>query len=49
MQFDGYTIEVFRGLHSLGPTKKFSVPGHRFSAPSTPKVVGDLPEGDTLI
>jgi L-ascorbate metabolism protein UlaG (beta-lactamase superfamily) len=49
MQFDGYTIEVFPGLHSLGPTKKFSVPGHRFSVPSTPTVVGDLPEGDTLI
>lgn len=49
MEFDGYTIEVFPGLHSLGPTKKFSVPGHRFSVPPTPVVVGDLPEGDSLI
>lgn len=36
MQFDGYTIEVFPGLHSLGPTKKYAVPGHRVSVPTTP-------------
>jgi L-ascorbate metabolism protein UlaG (beta-lactamase superfamily) len=48
MAFDGYTIEVFAGLHSLGPTKKYAVPGHLLADPSEPKVVGDLPEGDTL-
>ncbi len=49
MQFDGYTIEVFPGLHSLGPTKKFAVPGHRVAVPAMPTTVGDLPEGDSLI
>jgi L-ascorbate metabolism protein UlaG (beta-lactamase superfamily) len=48
MQFDGYTIEVFPSLHSMGPTKKFVVPGHRISVPDMPQTVGDLPEGDTL-
>ncbi|HEX3647348.1 MAG TPA: MBL fold metallo-hydrolase [Pseudonocardiaceae bacterium] len=48
MQFDGYTIEVFPSLHSLGATKKFAVPGHLFSVPSAPATVGDLPEGDSL-
>ena len=49
MGFDGYTIEVFPGLHSMGPTKKYTVPGHLISVPSEPAVVGDLPEGDSLI
>lgn len=49
MQFDGYTIEVFRSLHSFGATKKFVVPGHLFSVPEAPTTVGDLPEGDSLI
>jgi L-ascorbate metabolism protein UlaG (beta-lactamase superfamily) len=49
MQFDGYTVEVFPGLHSLGPTKKYTVPGHRISVPPAPTTVGDLPEGDSLI
>ena len=48
MAFDGYTIEVFAGLHSLGKTKKYALPGHLLSDPPAPKVVGDLPEGDTL-
>jgi L-ascorbate metabolism protein UlaG (beta-lactamase superfamily) len=48
MAFDGYTIEVFSGLHSLGATKKFALPGHLLSDPPEPKGVGDLPEGDTL-
>jgi L-ascorbate metabolism protein UlaG (beta-lactamase superfamily) len=48
MAFDGYTIEVFAGLHSMGATKKYALPGHLVSHPSHPKVVGDLPEGDTL-
>jgi L-ascorbate metabolism protein UlaG (beta-lactamase superfamily) len=50
MQFDGYTIEVFPGLHSLGPIKKYAVPGHLTSVPAAPpSKVGDLPEGDSLI
>lgn len=48
MAFDGYTIEVFAGLHSLGATRKYVLPGHLLSDPPAPKVVGDLPEGDTL-
>lgn len=48
MQFDGYTIEVFPGLHSMGLTKKFSVPGHRIDIPASATKVGDLPEGDSL-
>ncbi len=49
MQFDGYTIEVFPGLHSMGATKKFAVPGHLYSVPPMPTTVGELPEGDSLI
>ena len=48
MAFDGYTIEAFAGLHSMGSTKKYALPGHLISDPPAPKVVGDLPEGDTL-
>jgi len=48
MAFDGYTIEVFAGLHSLGATRKYVLPGHLLADPPAPKVVGDLPEGDTL-
>ena len=49
MQFDGYTIQVFPSLHSMGSTKKFAVPGHLLSVPPAPTTVGDLPEGDSLI
>src|SRR5437016_5375794 len=50
MQFDGYTIEVFPSVHSMGGTKKYAVPGHLVSVPSAPPTkIGDLPEGDTLI
>ena len=49
MQFDGYTIEVFPGLHSMGPTKKHAVPGHLYAVPAAPTTVGELPEGDSLI
>ena len=50
MQFDGYTIEVFPSVHSMGGTKKYAVPGHVPSVPPTPPTkLGDLPEGDTLI
>jgi L-ascorbate metabolism protein UlaG (beta-lactamase superfamily) len=49
MQFDGYTIEVFPALHSMGPTKKHAVPGHLYAVPPPPTKVGDMPEGDSLI
>jgi L-ascorbate metabolism protein UlaG (beta-lactamase superfamily) len=49
LQFEGYTIEVFPSLHSVGPTKKYAVPGHRISVPDQPTTVGDLPEGDSFI
>jgi L-ascorbate metabolism protein UlaG (beta-lactamase superfamily) len=49
MQFDGYTIEVFPGVHSMGPTKKHVVPGHLFSVPQPPTKIADMPEGDSLI
>jgi L-ascorbate metabolism protein UlaG (beta-lactamase superfamily) len=49
MQFDGYTIEVFPGIHSMGPTKKFVVPGHLYQVPAMPTTVGEMPEGDSLI
>jgi len=50
MQFDGYTIEVFPSVHSMGGTKKYAVPGHLVAPPATaPTKVGDLPEGDTLV
>jgi L-ascorbate metabolism protein UlaG (beta-lactamase superfamily) len=50
MQFDGYTIEVFPSVHSMGGTKKYAVPGHLLSVPTSPPTkVRDLPEGDTLI
>ena len=50
LQFDGYTIEVFPSVHSMGGNKKYAVPGHLVSVPSAPpSKIGDLPEGDTLI
>jgi len=48
-QFDGYTIEVFRSLHSLQPTKKVPFPGRLLLVPTIPATIGDMPEGDTLI
>jgi L-ascorbate metabolism protein UlaG (beta-lactamase superfamily) len=48
MAFDGYSVEVFGGLHSMGATKKFALPGHLLADPPAPNVVGDLPEGDSL-
>src|SRR5262245_47655599 len=49
MQFDGYTIEVFPGIHSMGPTKKHAVPGHLYHVPPAPTKIADMPEGDSLI
>lgn len=48
-QFDGYSIEVFRSLHSLQPTKKIPFPGRFASVPAVPSTIADMPEGDTLI
>jgi L-ascorbate metabolism protein UlaG (beta-lactamase superfamily) len=48
MAFDGYTLEVFRGVHSLGPNKKFVFPGHLLADPPPPRAIRDLPEGDSL-
>ncbi len=48
MAFDGYSLEVFASLHSLGPTKKYALPGHLLHDPPEPKLVGDLPEGDSF-
>jgi L-ascorbate metabolism protein UlaG (beta-lactamase superfamily) len=51
MQFDGYTIEVFPGLHSMAPgTKKYAFPSHLYSVPpAPPATIADLPEGDSLV
>ncbi len=50
MQFDGYTIEVFPGLHSMAPgSKKFGFPTHHYTVPPAPTTIADLPEGDSLI
>jgi L-ascorbate metabolism protein UlaG (beta-lactamase superfamily) len=48
LQFDGYTVEVFRSLHSRLPDHGCFAPGRRLSAPERPAVLGDLVEGDTL-
>ena len=48
-QFDGYTIEVFRSLHSLQPTKKVPFAGRFLSVPTIPATIEDMPEGDSLI
>jgi L-ascorbate metabolism protein UlaG (beta-lactamase superfamily) len=48
-QFDGYSIQVFRGLHSVQPTKKVPFPGRFLSVPVLPATIADMPEGDTLI
>ncbi|MGW0736407.1 MBL fold metallo-hydrolase [Streptomyces sp. NPDC002851] len=48
LQFDGYTVEVFRSLHSQRPDHGCPAPGHRTSPPRRPTVLSDLVEGDTL-
>lgn len=48
LQFDGYTVEVFRSLHSRRPDYGYFAPGHRPAPPSAPSVLGDLVEGNTL-
>jgi L-ascorbate metabolism protein UlaG (beta-lactamase superfamily) len=50
LQYDGYTIEVFRSLHSMtGPSKQVPFPGTRpGTVPPKPTTVADLVEGETL-
>ncbi|MEV6260729.1 MBL fold metallo-hydrolase [Streptomyces sp. NPDC051784] len=48
LQFDGYAVEVFRGLHSRRPDYGYFAPGHRLAPPSPPSVLGDFVEGNTL-
>jgi L-ascorbate metabolism protein UlaG (beta-lactamase superfamily) len=49
MQFDGYTIEVIPSLHSVGSTKKVPFPGRLTSVRAVPRMIKDMPEGDTFI
>jgi L-ascorbate metabolism protein UlaG (beta-lactamase superfamily) len=50
LQYDGFTIEVFKSLHSMtGPNKQVPFPGTRPGAvPPQPQTVADLVEGETL-
>ncbi|GHB19415.1 MULTISPECIES: MBL fold metallo-hydrolase [Streptomyces] len=48
LQFDGYSVEVFRSLHSRQEDYTSFAPGHRDSAPTRPRTLGDLVEGRTL-
>ncbi|MEU7020596.1 MBL fold metallo-hydrolase [Streptomyces sp. NPDC046203] len=49
LQFDGYTVEVFRSLHSQFPDHGYFAPGRLIAAPDRrPDALGDLVEGDTL-
>ncbi|MET7387096.1 MBL fold metallo-hydrolase [Streptomyces sp. NPDC005385] len=48
LQFDGYTVEVFRSLHSQQADHGYFAPGSRTAPPRRPSTLGDLVEGDTL-
>ncbi|MGW5425574.1 MBL fold metallo-hydrolase [Streptomyces sp. NPDC003943] len=48
LQFDGYTVEVFRSLHSQFPDHGYFAPGSRVAPPRRPATLGDLVEGDTF-
>ncbi|WP_367824997.1 MBL fold metallo-hydrolase [Streptomyces sp. LMG1-1-1.1] len=48
LQFDGYTVEVFRSLHSQLADHGSFAPGRRAAPPRRPAVLGDLVEGDTF-
>ncbi|MFI1864726.1 MBL fold metallo-hydrolase [Streptomyces jumonjinensis] len=48
LQFDGYTVEVFRSLHSQLADHGYFAPGRRVARPRRLAVLGDLVEGDTL-
>ncbi|MGH8792193.1 MAG: MBL fold metallo-hydrolase [Stackebrandtia sp.] len=50
-QFDGYTVEVFRCVHShVGSRRQLPFPGTRPAAPPdpAPRVISELVEGETL-
>ncbi|MFE3518465.1 MBL fold metallo-hydrolase [Streptomyces sp. NPDC059166] len=48
LQFDGYSVEVFRSLHSRQEDYSSFAEGTRSEAPPRPRVLGDLVEGRTL-
>ncbi|MFB8773459.1 MBL fold metallo-hydrolase [Streptomyces broussonetiae] len=48
LRFDGYTVEVFRSLHSQFADHGYFAPGRRVAPPRRPATLGDLVEGDTL-
>lgn len=48
LQFDGYSVEVFRSLHSRQQDYTSFAPGTRDSVPERPRTLGDLVEGRTL-
>ncbi|MFD4566054.1 MBL fold metallo-hydrolase [Streptomyces sp. NPDC058467] len=48
LQFDGYTVEVFRSLHSQQADHGYFAPGRLTAPPRRPTTLGDLVEGDTL-
>lgn len=49
LQFDGYTVEVFRSLHSQQQQHGYFAPGRLLAPPARPRKLGDLVEGDTLM
>ncbi len=49
LTYDGYTVDVFTSLHSLGPDGKVPFPGTRLDGPPPrPRTVADLVEGGSL-
>ncbi|MTE21016.1 MBL fold metallo-hydrolase [Streptomyces sp. TRM43335] len=48
LQFDGYTVEVLRSLHSMGDDYGYFAPGRRTTPPKPPATLGDLVEGETF-
>ncbi|MFD6281167.1 MBL fold metallo-hydrolase [Streptomyces sp. NPDC060209] len=48
LQFDGYSVEVFRSLHSRQEDYTSFAPGTRDTVPARPRTLGDLVEGQTL-
>ncbi|WP_351236246.1 MBL fold metallo-hydrolase [Streptomyces sp. NPDC002133] len=50
LQFDGFTVQVFRSLHSQGADHGYFAPGRLVAPPPTrPTTLGELPEGETLM
>ncbi|WP_326696448.1 MBL fold metallo-hydrolase [Streptomyces sp. NBC_01754] len=48
LQFDGYSVEVFRSLHSRQQDYTSFAPGTLDAVPARPRTLGDLVEGRTL-